>query len=113
VTRFEEVIRLRPEHAEAHLNLRGLYANMGKLDLTEEEYEMAVQLKPNLAEAHYSLGLFYESHRKDIGRALGGPTGYTSSWAGMTSASSASWDRPGGEGKPCFKPSIFVSYAPQ
>ena len=70
VRRFEEVIRLRPEYAEAHLNLGGLYANMGKLDLAEEEYETAVRLKPNMAEAHYSLGLFYESHRKDMGKAL-------------------------------------------
>jgi tetratricopeptide (TPR) repeat protein len=70
VRRFEEVIRIRPEYAEAHLNLGGLYANMGKLDQAEDEYETAVQLKPNLAEAHHSLGLFYESHRRDMVRAL-------------------------------------------
>jgi tetratricopeptide (TPR) repeat protein len=70
IRRFEEVIKLRPEYAEAHLNLGGLYANMGKLDQAEDEYETAVQLKPTLAEAHYSLGLFYESHRKDMVRAL-------------------------------------------
>ena len=35
-----------------------------------EEHERAVALKPQSAEAHYNLGVFYELHRKDMGRAL-------------------------------------------
>ena len=36
----------------------------------EVEHERAVALKPQSAEAHYNLGVFYELHRKDMGRAL-------------------------------------------
>ena len=67
---LNKAVALKPDLAEAHLNLGGLYTSMNRLNDAEEEYETAASLKPNMAEAHYSLGLFYELHRKDLTRAL-------------------------------------------
>jgi tetratricopeptide (TPR) repeat protein len=52
------------------MNLGVIYTAQGKLDEAEREYEAAITLKPMLAEAHYNLGIFFELHRKDVGKAL-------------------------------------------
>ena len=67
---FQEVIRLNPKHAQAHLNLGVLFANLDKLDQAEEAYQAAISLNPKLKEAYYNLGVFYEFHRKDTALAL-------------------------------------------
>jgi Flp pilus assembly protein TadD len=65
-----EVLRYRPEYAEAHMNLGVIYTDLNRLDEAEQSYQRAVALKPDYAEAHYNLGVFYELHRKDLPRAL-------------------------------------------
>ena len=67
---FLEVLRYRPQYAEAHMNLGVIYTGLNRLDEAEQSYERAVALKPNYAEAHYNLGVFYELHRKDLPKAL-------------------------------------------
>ncbi len=70
VQAFHNVLRIEPDHAEAHLNLGVLYANLNKLDKAERHYQQALKSKPNLIEGHYNLGVFYEFHRKDSSKAL-------------------------------------------
>jgi Flp pilus assembly protein TadD len=65
-----EVLRYRPEYAEAHMNLGVIYTELNRLEEAEKSYERAVALKPDHAEAHYNLGVFYELHRKDLPKAL-------------------------------------------
>jgi len=65
-----EVLRYRPEYAEAHMNLGVIYTELNRLDEAEQSYERAVALKPDYAEAHYNLGVFYELHRKNLPKAL-------------------------------------------
>ena len=67
---FLEVLRYRPEYAEAHMNLGVIYTGLNRLEEAEQSYERAVELKPDYAEAHYNLGVFYELHRKDMPKAL-------------------------------------------
>jgi Flp pilus assembly protein TadD len=67
---FLEVLRYRPEYAEAHMNLGVIYTGLNRLEEAEQSYARAVALKPDYAEAHYNLGVFYELHRKDLPKAL-------------------------------------------
>ncbi len=67
---FKAVIQLDPQHAEAHLNLGVLYANLNKLEDAEKEYKVALSLNSKLVEAYYNLGVFYEFYRKDTNQAL-------------------------------------------
>ena len=67
---FLEVLRYRPEYAEAQMNLGVIYTGLSRLEEAEQAYERAVALKPDYAEAHYNLGVFYELHRKDLPKAL-------------------------------------------
>ena len=69
-THFQEVIRLSPEHAEAHLNLGVLFVNLNKLDQAEQENRTALSLNPKLLEGYYNLGVLYEFHRNDASQAV-------------------------------------------
>ncbi len=64
------VVKLRPDYADAFVNLGVLYSMQNKFDQAEQAYEEAIRLKPTMAEAYYNLGVFYEFHLKDTVRAL-------------------------------------------
>ncbi len=53
---FEEVLRLKPEFAEAHNHLGRALERSGRASEAIERYERAVQLKPDYVEAHVNLG---------------------------------------------------------
>jgi Tfp pilus assembly protein PilF len=57
IAAFREAIRLKPDYAEAHINVGALLCDV-KHDYTgaEAEFREAIRLKPDYAEAHASLG---------------------------------------------------------
>jgi tetratricopeptide (TPR) repeat protein len=55
--RYEAIIRLRPQMAEAYANLGNARYQQGQLDPAKVAYTKAVQLKPELAGPHFFLGV--------------------------------------------------------
>jgi Flp pilus assembly protein TadD len=56
---MREIIRLRPDYAEAHYELGKTLLLQGKVAEAVERLETAVKLKPDTAYAHYQLGRAY------------------------------------------------------
>ena len=57
IAEYREAMRLKPDFAEAHINLGVALRDQGKLDEAIAEYREALRLKPDHAEAHSNLGL--------------------------------------------------------
>src|SRR4051794_26889355 len=55
--RYEAIIRLRPQIAEAYANLGNARYQQGQMDRAKAAYTKAVQLKPELAGPHFFLGV--------------------------------------------------------
>ena len=49
----------RPDFAECHFNLGGIYARQGQLDSAVEAFKRAIQIRPGFTEAQYNLGTVY------------------------------------------------------
>jgi len=49
IARYREAIRIRPEHAPAHLNLGFALIGAGDVEAGQEELDRAVELDPTLA----------------------------------------------------------------
>ena len=67
--RYEEIIRLQPELAEAHANLGSIYYQIGDDRRAASSLENAVKLKPQLIAPHFFLGVVairQQDHRKAI-----------------------------------------------
>jgi tetratricopeptide (TPR) repeat protein len=79
---FRKALLLKPDIAEAHLNLGRALQAMGRLEDAASEYREALWLKPDLAEAHNNLGnaLHYlgrlEEAEKECREALRFAPGY-------------------------------------
>ena len=58
---FKAVVKLNPEHIDAHLELAKIYRSNGQSDLAMEEYETVISLNPNHKEA---IDLLSEAIRK-------------------------------------------------
>lgn len=56
---FLEVIRMRPNNAQAHHDLGFLYYHMGFFIDAVDEFHTALRLDPNHIHAHYNLGYIY------------------------------------------------------
>ncbi len=68
---FREVIRLRPDLAEAHNNIAVIYYEEGKLDLARKELELAIQLAPDYAVALENRGdLHLREALRDYDKAI-------------------------------------------
>jgi Tfp pilus assembly protein PilF len=50
VVNFRAVMRLRPDAAEAHLNLAEALQAAGQTDEASDEYQRAIRLDPSLAQ---------------------------------------------------------------
>ena len=57
IRQFQEAIRLKPDHAEAHYNLGTALDSKGQTDEAIPQYQEATRLNPGNADAHYNLGL--------------------------------------------------------
>jgi tetratricopeptide (TPR) repeat protein len=55
--KYERIIQLRPDLAEAHANLGNLYYVQSKYDSAQKSFERALKLKPQLAGPHFFLGV--------------------------------------------------------
>ena len=56
MTQYQEAIRLKPDYAEAHLNLGNALQRQGQLAEAVGQYQEAIRFKPDYAEAHNNLG---------------------------------------------------------
>jgi tetratricopeptide (TPR) repeat protein len=54
--KYEAIVRLRPDMAEAFANLGNLYYQQGKKDRAAPAYKRAIQLKPSLTGPYFFLG---------------------------------------------------------
>jgi len=54
---YEDVLRIRPDFAEAHNNLGVALARRGKIQAAIGEYNQALQINPDYAEAHNNLAV--------------------------------------------------------
>lgn len=54
---LDAVIRLNPDHADAHLSRGAVLKTLGDLPRAVESYENAIRLRPDLAAAHNNLGV--------------------------------------------------------
>ena len=54
--KYEAIVRMRPDMAEAFANLGNLYYQQGKRDLAAPAYKKAIQLKPGLTGPYFFLG---------------------------------------------------------
>lgn len=61
VEHFMAALKLRPDLAEAHLNLGNALTRQRKLSDAADHYRRAVSLAPQLAEAHFNLGLVQQA----------------------------------------------------
>ena len=57
--RYERIVAMRPEMAEAHANLGNLYYVQSRPDRAEASFKKALRLKPGLAAPHLLLGVIY------------------------------------------------------
>jgi tetratricopeptide (TPR) repeat protein len=62
--RYERIVKLRPEMAEAHANLGFLYYQQGLAEQATETFKNAIRLKPSLAGPYFFLGVLSFNARK-------------------------------------------------
>ena len=59
---LQQALRLKPDYAEAHLNLGNVLKDQGRLDDAIAAYRTALQLKPDAAHIHSNLVLALHYH---------------------------------------------------
>jgi len=73
--KYEAIVRLRPQMAEAYANLGNLYYQQGQMDRAKAAYQKAIGIKPELAGPYFFLGVIafgahdYSSALRDLQRA--------------------------------------------
>ena len=73
--KYEAIVRLRPQMAEAYANLGNLYYQQGQMDRAKSAYQKAIGIKPELAGPYLFLGVIefgahdYSSALRDLQRA--------------------------------------------
>jgi tetratricopeptide (TPR) repeat protein len=66
---LKNLIRLKPNHLNAHCSLAAIYAQTGDYQNAIASYKEAIRIKPDLVQAHYELGRLYGKtgeHQKAI-----------------------------------------------
>ena len=61
---FEQILKLKPDNANAHYNLGKVYQEKGLIRKAIDSYIKAVQLKPNYEEAYFNLGVVLQEQGK-------------------------------------------------
>lgn len=59
IKEYEEVLRLRPEYADAYIQLACAYAEKGMIDVSIANMRRALSIEPDRADAHVYLAYFY------------------------------------------------------
>ena len=73
--KYEAIVRLRPQMAEAYANLGNLYYQQGQMERAKAAYQKAIGIKPELAAPYFFLGVIafgghdYSSALRDLQRA--------------------------------------------
>jgi tetratricopeptide (TPR) repeat protein len=57
IRQYQEAVRLKPDHANAHNNLGAALDEKGQTDEAIRQFQEAIRLKPDHAEAHNNLGI--------------------------------------------------------
>ena len=63
ITEFEQLVRNRPELAEAHLSLGIAYGDAGRLDAAVAEFREVLRIQPRHPEARKNLDLAVEMRK--------------------------------------------------
>jgi len=61
IARYEEALRLRPDHDEVHNNLGNCLSSLGRTQEAIAQYKEALRLNPDYVEAHNDLGIALSS----------------------------------------------------
>ena len=61
---FQKVISIKPDYAEAHLNMGIAFKEQGKLEEAIEAYNKALAIKTNYAEAYLNMGIALQEQGK-------------------------------------------------
>ena len=65
---LRKAIELKPDYAEAHLNLGNILKHLGQLEDAKLSYHKAIELKPDLTSANYSISTLQYSNEDKIWR---------------------------------------------
>jgi tetratricopeptide (TPR) repeat protein len=57
---YKQVIKLKPNHAVAHVNLGNIFQKFGKINDAEVSFKKAIKIKPDFAEAYFNLANLYQ-----------------------------------------------------
>jgi Flp pilus assembly protein TadD len=61
ISHYSEAVRIKPDFAEAYINLGIAYFGQGDVDKAISQFRCAISLAPRNSEAHYNLGIAYGS----------------------------------------------------
>lgn len=64
IAHYSEALRIKPNYAEAHNNLGGLYLKKKWVDKAIFHLQQAIQISPRHAKAHYNLAMAYGTKGK-------------------------------------------------
>ncbi|MBM3775904.1 MAG: tetratricopeptide repeat protein, partial [Acidobacteria bacterium] len=92
IQKYERIVKLRPDMAEAYSNLGTLYYEQGQPERAGASFRRAIQLKPELSAPYFFLGVLALNSREYGGalkylkqsERLGGATSLTSLYLGYT-----------------------------
>jgi tetratricopeptide (TPR) repeat protein len=54
---YKEALKIKPDYAEAYINIGNVLKDKGDLDAAIESYKRAIVIKSDYAEAHYNMGV--------------------------------------------------------
>ena len=66
---LRQALEIKPDFAEAHINLGNTLKDLGRLDEAETNFRRALQIKPDFAMAHSNLG-FVLSEKGKLDEAI-------------------------------------------
>ena len=69
IRHFSEAVRVKPDFAEAHINLANTLVLGGRLEEAKKHFSEALEIKPDLADAHMGLGVIW-ARQGDLDKAV-------------------------------------------
>ena len=61
---LQKAISIKPDYAEAYLNIGTFFQDQGKLEEAIESYKKAISIKPDYAEAYLNIGTIFQDQGK-------------------------------------------------